>query len=359
VAAAALAVIAGALHAARDIVGPAMLALALTIVFHPLRRRLGRHLPSWLASTLLLLGAYLLLVGLGILLLVSIGQLASLLPQYHSEFEARLAELDQTLNSWGIEDRQIAAMKESLDPTRLADAASSVLGDLFGVLSDFFFVVTLLLFMAFDGAQTEQLLAHARRARPHAVDALVSFARGTRSYLSVSAVFGLIVAAIDTAALALMGVPGAFVWGVLAFVTNFIPNIGFVIGVVPPALIALLDSGPELMVAVIVVYCAINFVLQSVIQPRVVGTTVGLSTTLTFLSLVFWTWILGPLGAILAVPMSLLARALLVEADPEHDWMRPLVSGRPPAASDVAPGHDRAEVPSVAPPQAVTRGTTP
>ena len=88
-----------------------------------------------------------------------------------------------------------------------------------------------------------------------------------------------------------MGVPGAFVWAVLAFVTNFIPNIGFVIGVIPPALIALLDSGPGLMIAVIVVYSVINFVIQSVIQPRVVGDTVGLSPILTFLSLVFWTWV--------------------------------------------------------------------
>jgi predicted PurR-regulated permease PerM len=330
VAAAALAIVAGALHAARDIVAPLMLALALTIVFHPLRRRLGRHLPSWLASTILLVSAYLLLAGLAVLLLVSLGRLANLLPQYQSEFKAQTAELNDTLNSWGITDRQIDAMRDSLDPSQLADVASSILGDLFGVLSNFFFLVTLLLFMAFDGAQIDRLMAHARGVRPHAVDALASFARGTRSYLSVSAIFGLIVAVIDTAALAWLGVPGAFVWGVLAFVTNFIPNIGFVIGVIPPALIALLEEGPELMLAVIVLYSVINFVIQSIIQPRVVGGTVGLSTTLTFLSLVFWTWILGPLGAILAVPMSLFARAVLVEADPTHAWMTPLVSGRPP-----------------------------
>ena len=72
-------------------------------------------------------------------------------------------------------------------------------------------------------------------------------ARGTRSYLGVSAVFGLIVAVVDTSLLWALGVPGAFVWGVLAFVTNFIPNIGFVIGVIPPALIGLLEGGPGLM----------------------------------------------------------------------------------------------------------------
>ena len=71
------------------------------------------------------------------------------------------------------------------------------------------------------------------------MDALGSFAQGTRTYLGVSAMFGLIVAVIDTVALWALGVPGAFIWGVLAFITNFIPNIGFVIGVIPPALVGL------------------------------------------------------------------------------------------------------------------------
>ena len=123
--------------------------------------------------------------------------------------------------------------------------------------------------------------------------------------------------------------PGAFVWGVLAFVTNFIPNIGFVIGIIPPAVVGLLEGGPGLMLAVIVVYCVVNLVIQSIIQPRYVGNAVGLSTSLTFLSLIFWTWVLGPLGALLAVPMSLLVRAILVQANPDAGWMLPLISGHP------------------------------
>ena len=83
------------------------------------------------------------------------------------------------------------------------------------------------------------------------------------------------------------------------------------------------------MLAVIVMYCVVNLVIQSIIQPRYVGNAVGLSTTLTFLSLVFWTWVLGPLGALLAVPMSLLFKAILVEADPDAGWMLPLISGHP------------------------------
>src|SRR6185295_4388262 len=84
--------------------------------------------------------------------------------------------------------------------------------------------------------------------------------------------------------------------------------------------------GVGLMIAVIVVYSVINLVIQSVIQPRVVGDKVGLSPTLAFLSVVFWTWVIGPLGALLAVPLSLLTKALLVEADPGARWLDVLIA---------------------------------
>ena len=92
----------------------------------------------------------------------------------------------------------------------------------------------------------------------------------------MTAVFGAIVAVLDTGALYLMGVPLALAWGFFSFITNFIPNIGFVIGVIPPALIALLDSGWQLMLAVVLVYCVLNVTIQTFIQPRFVGATVGL-----------------------------------------------------------------------------------
>ena len=113
----------------------------------------------------------------------------------------------------------------------------------------------------------------------------------------VTTVFGLIVAVLDTVALSdYIGVPLAITWGLLSFITNYIPNVGFILGLIPPAVLALLEGGPGLMVAVIVVYCVINLILQSVIQPKFVGDAVGLSTSITFLSLVFWSTP-GPRGA--------------------------------------------------------------
>ena len=139
------------------------------------------------------------------------------------------------------------------------------------------------------------------------------------------------VAIIDTLLLYLLGVPGALLWGLLAFITNYIPNIGFVLGLIPPAVLALLEGGPGLMLAVIASYSVINVVIQSVIQPKMVGDAVGLSASVTFLSLVVWAWILGPLGAVLAVPLSLLVRAVFVDVDPGTRWIGGLIGSGPPS----------------------------
>jgi predicted PurR-regulated permease PerM len=265
-------------------------------------------------------------------LIVSLAQLAELVPQYTDQLQNGVENAGTTLRHLGIKQDQINVIVDAIDPGQLVDLALSLLSGTLGVLGSLVFLFTVLLFMAFDTDSTRRSLATLGERFPEPVAALENFAQGTRGYVSVAAGFGLIVAVIDGVVLHFMDVQGAFVWAVLAFVTNFIPNIGFFIGVIPPALIALLDSGPDQMIAVIAVYCVINFVIQSVIQPRVVGTTVGLSAMLTFLSLVFWTWVVGPVGAVLAVPLTLLTKAVLVEADPHTRWALPLIAGTPAAS---------------------------
>jgi predicted PurR-regulated permease PerM len=329
VGAAAFVIVLTGIKAAADIVGPLMLAMALTILFHPLRVRLERRLHRVVATILVLLAAYLMIILFALTLVVSLGRFASLVADYQSQFDDLTTDIGDWLADRGMGSDQAGAAAGAVDVTRLVDFATEILSGLLSALSGLVLIGCLLLFLAFDSAHADRLASNARVHRPHVIDALGSFAHGTRIYLGVSALFGLIVAIIDAAVLWALGVPGAFVWGVLAFVTNFIPNIGFVIGVVPPALIGLLEGGPDLMIAVVVLYSLINMVIQSIIQPRYVGESVGLSTTLTFVSLIFWAWILGALGALLAVPMTLFFRAILVEADPGAAWMRPLISGDP------------------------------
>lgn len=330
-------------RAISDIIGPTVLALVLTITVHPLRRRLVRHgMPEWLVSLIAVVSVYVLLLGVTLAVIYSIGRLAALIPEYTADVDQYVADVADWLEGLGLGEDQIAAMAQAIDPGSLVGVATAIFGATLGLVSNLFFIVTVALFMAFDTASLERGLARLRDQKPDLVGALASFAHGTRTYMGVSAGFGLIVAVIDGVVLYLMGVPGAFVWAVLSFVTNFIPNIGFVIGVVPPAFIGLLEGGPGLMLAVIAVYSVINFVIQSIIQPRFVGDAVGLTPTITMLSLVFWAWLLGALGALLAVPLSLLVRAILIEADHGARWTLPLVSGRPPPADDPVAAPDPA-----------------
>jgi AI-2 transport protein TqsA len=128
------------------------------------------------------------------------------------------------------------------------------------------------------------------------------------------------------AALYWLDVPLPWLWELLSFITNYIPNIGFVLGLIPPALLALLQGGVRRAVLVIVAYSVINVMIQSLLQPKFVGDAVGLSVTLTFLPLVFWSFVIGPLGALLAVPLSLFIKARLVDADPDSRWLDPLIA---------------------------------
>ena len=255
----------------------------LTITVHPVRRALvRRNVPDWLVAIAVVLSVYFLLFSVSIALVISAGRLAELLPQYKDEFAKYTADVTDWLavarHHQGPGQRPSAS---SIDPSSVVGVIGDAFNAVLAVLSNFFFIVTVALMMAFDTGGVERVMGVVRTTRPHLVDAMVSFAHGTRVYMGVAAGFGFIVAVIDGVALYVMGVPGAFIWAVLAFVTNFIPNIGFVIGVIPPAIIGLLEGGPALMIGVIVVYSVINVVIQSVIQPRYVGDAVGLSPTIT------------------------------------------------------------------------------
>jgi AI-2 transport protein TqsA len=326
-AAAAVVVVAG-MRGVADLLAPLFLALVLTVIAHPLRRWLDRWMPSWCSSAVCIVVVYVGVVLFALAVVVSVARFGGLLPTYADEFQERVDSAVAWLGDLGVSEQQVEQAASSFDIGALGGFIGDLLGELMGLVSNLFFILALVLFMTMDGGTFPRQLERVRAVKPQVVDAFTDFARGTRRYLAVSTVFGLIVAVLDTIALALLGVPLPLLWGLLAFITNYIPNIGFVIGLIPPAILALLEGGPGLMLAVIAVYCILNVIIQSVIQPKVIGDTVGLSTTLSFFSLVFWTWVIGPLGALLAIPLTLFAKALLVDADPSARWLRPLISNK-------------------------------
>jgi AI-2 transport protein TqsA len=340
------------------LIAPAALGVVLVVTVSPVRGMVERRGgPAWAGILATILLVYVILIVLVASIALSGAKLASLIPQYTSEMDDLVDGFGSSLKGLGLQEEQVAAIASSLDLGRIAGVLTGFASNMLGILSSLIFIATLVLFIGFDSGKFPRNLFEARGERPSFVDALTAFATGTRTYLTVSTIFGLIVAAIDSVVLALLGIPGAFVWGVLAFVTNFIPNIGFVIGVIPPAIIGLLEGGPGLMLAVIVLYSVINFVIQSIIQPKYQADALGLTTTLTFISLVFWAWVLGPLGAILALPLTLLLKALFVDVDPGSRWLGPLLSGVPHPEPDSEPDSEpepeaetETEPPSVASP---------
>jgi predicted PurR-regulated permease PerM len=335
-------------HAARGILGPLFLALVLTIVVHPVRVWLARRVPGWLATGIAICLSYAIVLGLAVSIVVAIARFAALVPTYADDADELVADATAWLRDVGVDADAVHQIVSSLNIADVAGAALDVLAGVAGLASSLILVLALCLFAIVDGGSFPARIADLGSARPHLVDALTGFASGTLRYLLVSTVFGLIVAILDTIALYLLGVPAPLLWGLLAFLTNYIPNIGFIIGLIPPAILALLDSGVGLMLAVIAVYSALNLVIQSVIQPKIVGDAVGLSTTLTFLSLIFWSWIMGPVGTILAVPMSLFVRALLVDADPSNRWLTPVIANRPDDPPEETPEGTREDTPSPA-----------
>ncbi|MEV0616451.1 AI-2E family transporter [Nonomuraea sp. NPDC050404] len=306
------------------IIGPAFLALVLTIAVSPLRNRLT----GWAAALVPLLVILLVLGALGGALAIAVARFAALMPQYADQYQRLLSSIAATLHGLGIEQVQVKQALSGIDAGRLVHAAQSLLSGLAGMASAVVLLVLVLYGMSLDAVTFRRTLARLTTGRPHLVTALRGFARDTCRYLVVCTIFGLIVAVLDTLALTLLAVPLPLLWGLLSFITNYIPNVGFVLGLAPPAVLALLDSGVATMAGVIVAYCVLNFLIQSIIQPKFAGESAGLSTAVTILSLLVWTWALGALGAILAVPLSSFARAVLIDADPATAWAAPLVTGR-------------------------------
>ncbi|MFF0816560.1 AI-2E family transporter [Rhodococcus sp. NPDC003318] len=332
-------------HAFSGILGPVFLALMLVVAVQPLGNRLRRKgAPMWVAVLATLASVYFVLFGLIGALAVSVAQLATLLPQYADKADQLVADVQTRLGQLDIGSDQVETVLSNIDFGKLVGLLDDVLLGLLGVFSNLFFLVAVLLFMAIDAASFGDRMRAVAFSRPDIAYAFSAFASGTRSYLIVSTVFGLIVAVIDAGALWAMGIPLPLLWGLLSFITNYIPNIGFVIGLIPPALIALLEGGPVMMLWVIVVYSVINVTIQSVIQPKFVGDAVGLSVTVTFLALVFWGWVLGPLGALLAIPATLLVKTLLLDIDPTTRWANALISGSAPTPEEMVVAEQEAEV---------------
>lgn len=311
------------------IVGPVFLAVVLTICAHPLRQRLlTRGVPHLLAGMSIVLSMYAIIAALVASLWISAVQFSNFIPQ----FSAQINELSENLRIFlhetlGIGEEQVRTIIGSIDLRTVLDTVAGLLGSALDVSSGMIFLLLLVMFMSIDATHFPAILSEVKKNRAPLVEALGNFAHMSRSFMTMTTIFGAVVAALNLLLLLVLGVPGAGLWALLSFVCGFIPYIGFWISLIPAAIMALLAGGLPTFVAVVAFYGVINSLIQSVIQPKFISGSVNLNMTLTFLSVMFWSFLLGPLGALMAVPLSLFARAILIDAHPQSAWLRPFTGG--------------------------------
>ena len=322
-------VVAFGIAAMRGVVTPVFFAFVLTLCVHPLRRWMQAHgVPRGLATGSTIAAVFALLAGFAAVLVASLAQFSALLPQYAPQLAELGASITQRLESVGFGPEQTQAVVDGFTPGRIIGFLAGVLGNITSLVGGLVVILTMLILMAVDGSRVPALLTHLNYHRPDLVTAFNGFGGGVRRYMIATTVLGVAQGLFNWLVLVLLQVPGALLWGLLSFICSFIPNIGYFIAIIPPLFFGFLTGGWPTVLAVIVIYGGINSVIQSIVQPKYVGNAVALSETLTFASVLFWALILGPVGAILAVPLTLLARTILLDSDPAIAWWRPLTGDK-------------------------------
>jgi predicted PurR-regulated permease PerM len=153
------------------------------------------------------------------------------------------------------------------------------------------------------------------------------FGADLRRYLVVRAKLGLFAAVLSLALLLVLGVPFPVLWAILVFAASFVPNIGSVVAVIPPTVLAYLDSGPGSAAMVVIGYTVINLVQDQLLQPVAMGSELNLSPLAVFVAVIVWAWILGPAGALLAVPLTV-GLVELLEAFPSSRGVASLLRSK-------------------------------
>jgi len=323
VSAALVIVIAGMRYAAPLLV-PFLLAVFIAVISYPLMCQLqNKGLPKGLALTLVML--LVIFIGLGLTFLVgsSITDFSQTLPEYQQRITAEWGDALLWLNDHGISVTD--SIKEVADPAAALGLVSSILKGFGSVLTNSFLIILTVVFILMEAAGfTQKFIAlnQTGSAKPAAGGQLFSqvFVDKLRSYMSLKTIISIATGVIIAMAMWLIGVDYPVLWGVLAFMLNFVPNIGSIIAAVPAVMLALVQLGFSSALIVAAVYVTVNVLIGSIIEPKYMGKGLGLSTLVVFVSLVFWGWVLGPVGMLLSVPLTITVK-LALDSKPETQWL--------------------------------------
>ncbi|MBT8493851.1 MAG: AI-2E family transporter [Deltaproteobacteria bacterium] len=321
---AALVVVIAGLKAASEILAPTMMAAFLAILCVPPMRRLqSRGVPEWLALIIVAGVAALIVFLIGVVIGGSIDSFQRELPKYSK----RIAELTGGLSTWldgmGV-DLGTEGLADNLNPEKLMGFVGDTLGRVISALSNTILVILTIIFILLE---VNGMSRKIRTIMGGPEADLSEFSRGTQqvqTYLAVKTIVSLATGALVAILCFAVGVDFAMLWALLAFLFNFVPNIGSIIAAVPAVLLTLVQYGPGHMAIVAIGYFAINMVIGNAVEPKMLGRRLGLSTLVVFLSMVFWYFVWGPIGMLLSVPMTVIVKILLEHTE-DFAWVAVLL----------------------------------
>ena len=319
---AALVIIVAGMKQAAPLLVPFLLAIFIAVISFPLMSQLQKSgLSRGLSLTLVMLLVVLIGFGLTVLIGSTLTDFSRTLPDYQSRISAEWGQAIQWLNDHGISAAE--NLKGLADPAAAMGLISSILKGFGNVLTFSFLIILTVIFILMEAAGLTPkvlLMSDQEDAQPANNNFSQVFVEKLRNYMSMKTIISMITGLIVAIAMWLIGLDYPVLWGVLAFMLNFVPNIGSIIAAVPAVMLALVQLGVSSALLVTAVYVAVNVLIGSVIEPRYMGKGLGLSTLVVFVSLVFWGWVLGPVGMLLSVPLTITVK-LALDSEPETQWL--------------------------------------
>ncbi|MHB7565573.1 AI-2E family transporter [Citrobacter braakii] len=310
-----LVIILSGIRVAADIIVPFILALFIAVVLNPVVQRMVKlRIPRVIAVSLLIVIIVMLMVLLLAYLGTSLNELARTLPQYRSSLVIPLKNLEPWLQRAGI-GVSVDELVKYIDPNAAMTLVTNLLAQLSNAMSSIFLLLLTVVFMLLEVPQLPNKLKQ-MMSRP--IEGMAAIQRAIDSvshYLVLKTAISIVTGLVAWGMLAALDVRFAFVWGQLAFALNYIPNIGSVLAAIPPIAQVLVFSGLYDALVVFAGYLVINLVFGNILEPRIMGRGLGLSTLVVFLSLIFWGWLLGPVGMLLSVPLTIIVKIALEQTN--------------------------------------------
>ncbi|WP_045860816.1 AI-2E family transporter [Teredinibacter purpureus] len=322
---AAFIVVVAGMRTAESLLVPFLLSLFIAVICTPpLLWMKSRGLPGWLA--MLIVVANIVVVGLviGVVVGSAIGDFRQDLPLYQQRLTELTAGLFEKLSALGV-DVDAQQIRSSFNPAAALSVAGNTLAQLGNMMTNAFMILLTVIFILGEEVGFSEKLKSTSQNSEKTIAAIKQFSAGVNRYMAIKAFMSFLTGSLVLIWLWILGVDYFVLWGMLAFLLNFVPTLGSIIAAVPAVLLAIVQLGFGEAALVGVGFLAVNFGVGNILEPRVMGRGLDLSTLVVFLSLVFWGWVLGPVGMLLSIPLTMTVKIALESFD-ETRWIGVLLS---------------------------------